>query len=90
MHHETRSEEIASPYAACSERWERHQWSSLAIDLAADAATFTTLARSERQRLTCMFANRFHAQFNVARLLAPITPPESSVVEPPTPIRPVF
>ena len=68
---ERRLEEVASPYAALYEHWERHQWSSLAIDLTVDAATFKTLARSEREGLIWMFANRFHAEFSVARLLAP-------------------
>jgi ribonucleoside-diphosphate reductase beta chain len=61
----------ATPYAALYEHWERHQWSALAIDLTADAATFQTLGDTDRRGLVWIFANRFHAEFNVARLLAP-------------------
>jgi ribonucleoside-diphosphate reductase beta chain len=61
----------ATPYTALYEHWERHQWSALAIDLTADAATFQTLGDTDRRGLVWIFANRFHAEFNVARLLAP-------------------
>lgn len=64
-------EESAPPYTALYEHWERHQWSSLALDLRTDAATFERLEQSQRDGLVWMFANRFHAEFNVARLLAP-------------------
>ncbi len=57
--------------AALYEHWERHQWSSLAIDLSVDAETFQALDREARDGFVWMFANRFHAEFNVARLLAP-------------------
>jgi len=66
-----RIEEHATPYAALYEHWERHQWSSLAIDLESDAASFQSLTQAERDGFIWMFANRFHAEFNVARLLAP-------------------
>ena len=66
-----RIEEHATPYAALYEHWERHQWSSLAIDLGTDAASFRSLTQAERDGFVWMFANRFHAEFNVARLLAP-------------------
>jgi ribonucleotide reductase beta subunit family protein with ferritin-like domain len=36
-----------------------------------DAATFQTLGETDREGLVWIFANRFHAEFNVARLLAP-------------------
>ena len=68
---EARIEEHATPYATLYEHWERHQWSSLAIDLETDAASFLALTQDERDGLIWMFANRFHAEFNVARLLAP-------------------
>lgn len=64
-------EQRAMPYAALYEHWERHQWSALALDLTTDAATFQALDRSEQDGLVWIFANRFHAEFNVARLLAP-------------------
>jgi ribonucleoside-diphosphate reductase beta chain len=51
--------------------WERHQWSPLEIDFSTDAATFAAMSESERQGFMWLFANRFHAEFNVARLLAP-------------------
>lgn len=61
----------ATPYTALYQHWERHQWSALAIDLTTDAATFQTLGETDRKGLVWIFANRFHAEFNVARLLAP-------------------
>jgi hypothetical protein len=64
-------EQTATSSSALYEHWERHQWSSLAIDLSVDAATFQLLDQAERDGLVWMFANRFHAEFNVARLLAP-------------------
>lgn len=64
-------ERAATPYDALYAHWERHQWSSLAIDLNTDRATFDALAPSEQDGLVWIFANRFHAEFNVARLLAP-------------------
>ena len=51
--------------------WERHQWSALDLDFATDAATFRALSPAEQDGFVWMFANRFHAEFNVARLLAP-------------------
>jgi ribonucleotide reductase beta subunit family protein with ferritin-like domain len=64
-------EQAASPFTALYEHWERHQWSALAIDLRTDAASFRALDRVDQDGLVWMFANRFHAEFNVARLLAP-------------------
>jgi len=61
----------ATPYTALYEHWERHQWSARAINLTTDAATFQTLGETDREGLVWIFANRFHAEFNVARLLAP-------------------
>ena len=61
----------ATPYDALYAHWERHQWSALEIDLTTDAASFEKLGESERAGLLWIFANRFHAEFNVARLLAP-------------------
>ncbi len=64
-------ERNASAYPALYAHWERHQWSALALDFTADAATFRELDPIERESLVWIFANRFHAEFNVARLLAP-------------------
>jgi ribonucleotide reductase beta subunit family protein with ferritin-like domain len=58
-------------FAALYEHWERHQWSPLAIDFSVDAVTFAGLDRETRERLVWVYAHRFHAEFNVAALLAP-------------------
>jgi ribonucleotide reductase beta subunit family protein with ferritin-like domain len=58
-------------FAALYEHWERHQWSPLAIDFSVDAATFAGLDGETRARLVWVYAHRFHAEFNVAELLAP-------------------
>jgi len=57
-------------FAALYEHWERHQWSPLAIDFSVDAATFAELDDETRERLVWVYAHRFHAEFNVAELLA--------------------
>jgi ribonucleotide reductase beta subunit family protein with ferritin-like domain len=59
------------PFRALYEHWERHQWSPLAIDFSTDAATFAALDEPTRDGLVWVFAHRFHAEFNVAALLAP-------------------
>ena len=64
-------ERAATPYDALYAHWERHQWSALALDFSTDAATFQALDPAEQDGLVWIFANRFHAEFNVARLLAP-------------------
>jgi len=64
-------EEHASPFAALYAHWERNQWSPLEIDLATDATTFEAMPKDEQSAFVWMFSNRFHAEFNVARLLAP-------------------
>jgi len=64
-------EQSLTPAAALYEHWERHQWSALSIDLTTDAASFQALHPAEQDGLVWIFANRFHAEFNVARLLAP-------------------
>jgi ribonucleoside-diphosphate reductase beta chain len=64
-------ERAGGPVDALYAHWERHQWSALELDFSADAATFAALDESEREGLIWIFANRFHAEFNVARLLAP-------------------
>ena len=65
-------EQKASPYRSLYEHWERNQWSALALDFETDARSFRTLSEEERDGLLWIFAHRFHAEFNVARLLAPL------------------
>src|SRR5881409_3666969 len=67
-------EEVAKgsrPFRALYEHWERHQWSPFATDFSTDAATFAALEEKMRAGLVLVFAHRFHAEFNVAGLLAP-------------------
>jgi ribonucleotide reductase beta subunit family protein with ferritin-like domain len=64
-------EERASPFSALYAHWERSQWSALNLDLTRDQTTFAALEESERAGLVWIFAHRFHAEFSVARLLAP-------------------
>src|SRR5262245_31849242 len=69
-----RIEELAAdarPFRALYEHWERHQWSPFAIDFSVDAASFAALDEKTRMGLVWVFAHRFHAEFNVAALLAP-------------------
>jgi len=61
----------ATAYRALYEHWERHQWSALAIDFTTDAHSFRALEADKREGLLWVFAHRFHAEFNVARQLAP-------------------
>jgi ribonucleotide reductase beta subunit family protein with ferritin-like domain len=64
-------EERPGAYPALYAHWEGHQWSALSLDFSTDRATFEALDEAEREGLVWIFANRFHAEFNVARLLAP-------------------
>jgi ribonucleotide reductase beta subunit family protein with ferritin-like domain len=64
-------EERANPFSALYAHWERNQWSALELDLTEDRASFAALEESEQAGLVWIFAHRFHAEFNVARLLAP-------------------
>ena len=64
-------EERASPFPALYAHWERTQWSSLALDLVTDRASFEALDAEAQAGMVWIFAHRFHAEFNVARLLAP-------------------
>ena len=63
--------EAGRPFRALYEHWERHQWSPFAIDFSTDAASFAALDERTREALVLVFAHRFHAEFNVAALLAP-------------------
>jgi ribonucleotide reductase beta subunit family protein with ferritin-like domain len=64
-------EQGATAYRALYEHWERHQWSALSLDFTTDARSFRELDEDEREGLLWVFAHRFHAEFNVARQLAP-------------------
>jgi ribonucleotide reductase beta subunit family protein with ferritin-like domain len=66
-------EALLRPHAfdALYEHWERHQWSPLSTDLSADAAAAAELTPEARAGLIWIFAHRFHAEWNVAALLAP-------------------
>jgi ribonucleotide reductase beta subunit family protein with ferritin-like domain len=59
------------PFRALYEHWERHQWSPFEIDFSVDAESFAALDETTRTGLAWVFAHRFHAEFNVAALLAP-------------------
>jgi ribonucleotide reductase beta subunit family protein with ferritin-like domain len=61
----------ASPFQALYAHWERSQWSVLELDLATDRESYLRLDPEEQAGLVWIFAHRFHAEFNVARLLAP-------------------
>jgi ribonucleotide reductase beta subunit family protein with ferritin-like domain len=63
--------EGSRPFRALYEHWERHQWSPFTIDFSTDAANFASLDEPTRDGLVLAFAHRFHAEFNVAALLAP-------------------
>ena len=59
------------PFRALYEHWERYQWSPFEVDFSVDADSFAALDEQTRTRLVWVFAHRFHAEFNVAGLLAP-------------------
>ena len=58
-------------YDALYAHWERTQWSALALDLGTDRASFAALDAEAQRGMVWIFAHRFHAEFNVARLLGP-------------------
>jgi ribonucleoside-diphosphate reductase beta chain len=64
-------EQRARPFRALYDHWERHQWSVFDLDLKTDAQSFAALGSADQEGLIWIFAHRFHAEFNVARLLAP-------------------
>jgi len=59
------------PFRALYGHWERHHWSPFEIDFSVDAESFAALDEQTRTGLVWVFAHRFHAEFNVAALLAP-------------------
>ena len=64
-------EEHARPYRALYDHWERTQWAVGALDFSTDARSFAELPEEEQRGVVWIFAHRFHAEFSVARLLAP-------------------
>ena len=64
-------EQRASPFSALYGHWERNQWSALALDLETDGRSFDAMDRTAQAGMVWIFAHRFHAEFSVARLLAP-------------------
>jgi ribonucleotide reductase beta subunit family protein with ferritin-like domain len=64
-------EQRASPFTALYAHWERNQWSALALDLETDRRSFEALDPSAQAGMVWIFAHRFHAEFSVAKLLAP-------------------
>jgi ribonucleoside-diphosphate reductase beta chain len=64
-------EERARPFRALYEHWERTHWGAYDLDFTTDAASFAALSEEQRAGFVWIFAHRFHAEFNVARLLAP-------------------
>jgi ribonucleotide reductase beta subunit family protein with ferritin-like domain len=64
-------EEESHSFASLYAHWERNQWSALEIDFSTDAEAFERLDSEARAGVLWIFAHRFHAEFNVARLLAP-------------------
>jgi ribonucleotide reductase beta subunit family protein with ferritin-like domain len=64
-------EENPPPFRALFEHWDRNQWSVSTLDFSADAASFGALDAAEQRGMIWTFAHRFHAEFNVASLLAP-------------------
>src|SRR5918996_5734121 len=64
-------EQRARPFRALYDHWERHQWSVFDLDLKTDAQSFAALGSADQEGLIWIFAHSFHAEFNVARLLAP-------------------
>jgi len=64
-------EERARPFRALYDHWETTQWAAHQVDLSADTATFQSLDEAEQAGMIWIFAHRFHAEFGVAKLLAP-------------------
>jgi ribonucleoside-diphosphate reductase beta chain len=61
----------ARPLQAIYEHWERHQWSPLTVDFTTDAASFAALDEEKRDAIMWILAQRFRAEFDVARMLGP-------------------
>jgi ribonucleotide reductase beta subunit family protein with ferritin-like domain len=66
------------PFRALYEHWERNQWSLFDLDFTVDAASYARLDEEAAHGLRWIFAHRFDAEFEVARLLPPfvVTAPD--------------
>jgi ribonucleotide reductase beta subunit family protein with ferritin-like domain len=64
-------EERPPPYLALYQHWERNQWAVSSLDFSTDAESFAALSARDQRAMAWLFAHRFHAEFNVATLLAP-------------------
>ena len=64
-------EERPQPWRALYEHWDRNQWGVASLDFSADVASFARLRADEQRAMIWLFAHRFHAEFNIAGLLAP-------------------
>ena len=64
-------EEQPRPFRALYEHWERNQWSLFDLDFSVDAASYGKLDEEAAFALRWIFAHRFDAEFEVARLLPP-------------------
>jgi ribonucleotide reductase beta subunit family protein with ferritin-like domain len=64
-------EEQARPFQALYEHWERNQWSLFDLDFTIDAESYARLDEDSARGLRWIFAHRFDAEWEVARLLPP-------------------
>ena len=64
-------EEQPRPFRSLYEHWERNQWSLFDLDFSVDAASYGQLDEEAAYGLRWIFAHRFDAEFEVARLLPP-------------------
>jgi ribonucleotide reductase beta subunit family protein with ferritin-like domain len=64
-------EEKPRPFRALYEHWERNQWSLFDLDFNVDAESYARLDDDAAQGLRWIFAHRFDAEWEVARLLPP-------------------
>ena len=64
-------EEKPRPFTALYEHWERNQWSLFDLDFNVDAESYARLDDEAAQGLRWIFAHRFDAEWEVARLLPP-------------------
>lgn len=64
-------DDYARALQAIYRHWEHHQWSPFAIDFTTDASSYAALDEQTRDMLMWILAQRFQAEFQVARLLGP-------------------
>jgi ribonucleotide reductase beta subunit family protein with ferritin-like domain len=74
-------EEQPRPFRSLYEHWEHNQWSLFDLDFTVDAESYARLDEEAAQGLRWIFAHRFDAEFEVARLLPPfvVAAPEYDV-----------